>query len=155
MIQCPNCKCDEVLLLHLLHQACELRKCAECGTTWFDGSRFEAHIPRRSQPATVLPLPDTEGWWWQFDSHNEEWKCFNISMRSSGVPNYGSGMAFDCACGRYVRAESPIVAAEKDAEVKDDWLKRFHSLLNSNRIASAMCLLADRLEAAEKGKFQL
>lgn len=55
MMNCPNCTCDNI---YRLHPGCRLNKCTDCGTTWFDGSISEALVPRRSQPATVLPLPD-------------------------------------------------------------------------------------------------
>lgn len=119
-------------------------RCNECGTMFDAVGR--SWVPRRSQPATVLELPDADGYWWWWDQSEKWWRivhCTKMSHRGTG---------------RYVRALEPIVEPEPvDADA--EWLRQVAAWCNMEtqkwpgsrgEMSGELRRIADRLESHAK-----
>ena len=130
-MSCPNCGNEELEVL-----VNNGRWCIDCGTKWVMGSR--ADVPRRSQPAEVLELPNVHDWWWyRKDNEWNSWRVTNAGPQS----HYGKG--------QYVRAVPPLVKPtppDADAEWLRNWIEANPSAFNVAQL-NTLRHIADRLEA--------
>lgn len=138
-MSCPNCTCDNI---YRLHPGCGLNQCTECGTTWFNGQKYKAHVPRRSQPAEVLPLPDAEGRW--LYRHGNDWYLWYVYLIRGELCVGGE----PCVRGEYFKFVAPILPPQRDEDA--EWLKDYAARhakgeLNLMRLLS----IVDRLEKGQ------
>jgi Zn ribbon nucleic-acid-binding protein len=145
--QCPNCQSKDSHWYEC--NGFNLRHCRECGTQWQEDYPQGASVPYRSQPAEVLELPDSTGWWWcGFPPEKliQVWErngSFYLSCRTGGDPLPRS---------QYVRAVPPIVAKPKRDE-DAEWLRSLKpgaSIYLSTDYSEKLRRIADRLDQAKE-----
>lgn len=123
---CPNCGSEDLDCIH----GYEIKRlwCTDCGSLWWQGSNSgDLYVPRRSQPAEVLELPDADGQWWYYPKDGEP-AVFNVKFLDSAPAQPVFCMSHNpCLKGRYVRCIPPIVkppVRDADAEYLQYFLYR-------------------------------
>ena len=104
---CPNCGSEESQFCDSLVK----RRCVNCGTWWSTNTGEIAFVPRRSQPATVLPLPDVtiSNWWCR--EEKGVWTPFYVPTN------------WEPPVGRYVVWQPPIISPPQKRDADADWLR--------------------------------
>lgn len=149
---CPNCGSGDYQNLQSQRRACD-----ECGTRWWVDMDFPPMIPRRSQPAEMLELPDSEGQWWYYRDDCEPAVVAVRFLDSAPAQPVFCMTHNPCPRGQYVRAVAPLVKPPvRDADLDLDYIRSLVGVLSDASNLSVnvpkaeldrLRRIADRLEA--------
>lgn len=148
-VKCPHCGIED----SKWHgSGVKYRHCLECGTEWQEDYPAGAKIPRRSQPADELSLPDADDWWWWWNpARGGKWEpvCVDIDYLKIRMSRVGLLCDEPCPPGRYVRLPMPVQPKPVDEDAA--FLRKFRGRINLfDGDIDRLEAIADRLERQGK-----